>query len=154
VLDVPGRPHGQEGHPAVLFDLGPLATLGRVLDRELVEFEDGRDVLDVGQHRLVQAQPDKRVVPQPGRGQRLGVVEVGRLSFAADVVAAVDDRVPVTGRSRRHRPRGRREDAADRAHRGGDGPAQSAGTRDGVLRVGHVARPLSQPILSSVTARK
>ena len=101
VLDVAGGADDQEGHLAVLLDLGALAALDGVLDRELVELEDGRDVLEVGRARLVQAEPDERVVARAGRGQRLGVVELARLALAVDIEAAVDDRAAGAGGRRR-----------------------------------------------------
>ena len=66
VLDVAGGPHHQEGHPAVLLDLCPLAALRRVLDRELVQFEDRGDVSQVAERGLVQTEPDEGVFPVPG----------------------------------------------------------------------------------------
>ena len=63
----------QEGHLAVLLDLGSLAALDRVLDGELVQIEDAGDVLQVVWAGFVQAEPDERVVALAGGGESLAV---------------------------------------------------------------------------------
>ena len=95
VLDVAGGPDDQEGHVAVLLDLGALAALDRVLDRELVQLEDGGDVRRCRPRRARAGRARRRRRrARRAAAEGLGVVALARLALAVDVVAAVDDALP------------------------------------------------------------